>query len=272
VIYTDAQTGPTRPSQTPDGASVIYEREFPGSTEIWIRTADGKPDRRLAAVPVTGVRAELQSVLSPDGTQIGYTIGQETDSPTGYVIGVRSGVPTRLCENCILFGFLSDSRRIIAIENRLRVRVIDTMSREGQDVLRSASGQVYRTHASPNDKWIAFQHNGKVWVTPLDPGRPPDESSWTAVDEPTKSGRPAGWATDSSVLYLILETDGFRCLYGQRIDPAGHLVDKPYAVRHFHNTGLQEYSTSFGNAITSDGFLYGGGVLKANLWRLRLSR
>ena len=128
-----------------------------------------------------------------------------------------------------------------------------------------------RTHASPNDKWIAFQRSGKVWVAPITPGNPPPETAWAAIDEPTTTGRPAGWSVDSKVLYMLLDTDGFRCLWGQRVDEAtGRLVGKPFAVRHFHNTVVQEFSTSYGNAITADGFLYGGGILKANLWRLRL--
>jgi hypothetical protein len=62
---------------------------------------------------------------------------------------------------------------------------------------------------------------------------------------------------------------GFRCLWGQRIDPAsGRLIGGPYLVRHFHNPMLQQYSTSFGNAIPADGFLYGGRRFPGNLWRL----
>jgi len=31
---------------------------------------------------------------------------------------------------------------------------------------------------------------------------------------------------------------------------------------------VQEFSTSFGNPITADGFLYGGIAMRGNLWRL----
>jgi hypothetical protein len=87
------------------------------------------------------------------------------------------------------------------------------------------------------------------------------------IVEPTTTGRPAGWSLDSPVLYLMLDTDGFRCLWGQRIEPAtGALVGKPYAVRHFHRTiGM---STSFANAITNGGFIYEAAEVSANLWKL----
>jgi hypothetical protein len=86
---------------------------------------------------------------------------------------------------------------------------------------------------------------------------------YRAVD----TGRPCGWSLDSRVVYLRLDTDNFRCLWGQRIDPiTGTLVGSPFAVRHFHSTpGM---STSFGNAVTADGLLYEATEASANLWRL----
>ena len=38
------------------------------------------------------------------------------------------------------------------------------------------------------------------------------DNLWIPVDEPTTTGRPAGWSLDGSVLYLLLDADGFRCL------------------------------------------------------------
>ena len=89
---------------------------------------------------------------------------------------------------------------------------------------------------------------------------------------PTIDGRPAGWSLDSSVVYLLLETDGFRCLWGQRVDgKTGRPVGVPYAVRHFHGAQVSTsggVSTTFGNAISSAGFVYETVDTKADLWKL----
>ncbi len=72
----------------------------------------------------------------------------------------------------------------------------------------------------------------------------------------------------SAVLYLLLDTDGFRDLWGQRIDGvSGRLEGKPYVVRHLHERA-NRVSTSFGNAITAEGFLYETSRRTGNLWRL----
>ncbi len=89
------------------------------------------------------------------------------------------------------------------------------------------------------------------------------------VEEPTSNGRPCGWALDSRVVYLLLDTDGWRCLWGQRVDESGRLVGAPFPARHFHGVNEAEFGTSFGNAIAPDGLLYEGVRRTANVWMLR---
>jgi protein kinase-like protein len=105
---------------------------------------------------------------------------------------------------------------------------------------------------------------------PLRPGAPPPRSSWIEIDEPTTTGRPCGWSLDSRVAYLLLDIDGFRCLWGQKVDAtSGRPIGTPCAVRHFHRPQEEQFSTSFGNPFTAQGFLYGARRLQANIWRLQ---
>jgi hypothetical protein len=48
--------------------------------------------------------------------------------------------------------------------------------------------------------------------------------------------RYADWSPDGNVLYFLSERDGFRCIRGQRLDPATkHPVGPPFDVYHFHH-------------------------------------
>jgi hypothetical protein len=67
----------------------------------------------------------------------------------------------------------------------------------------------------------------------------------------------------------LLDTDGHRCLWGQRVNDHGQLVGKPFAARHFHDfRGANTISTSLGNAIGPAGFLYETTRVSGEVWRL----
>ena len=190
---------------------------------------------------------------------------------SGYIVELSGGVPRSVCHDCTLYGFLSDNRRILVISDDAHViRVLDTTTGRG-DVLVQGAEQLDRSHDSPDDRWLAFGETRatvrKSFLVPLAPGQPPARERWQQVDESTTTGRPTGWSVDSRVLYLLLDTDGFRCLWGQHVDPvSGRLEGQPYPVRHLHQTGGA--STSFGNAVTAEGFMYERTRTTQNLWRL----
>jgi len=126
---------------------------------------------------------------------------------------------------------------------------------------------------SPDQRWLAFRRaeglGGKSFVTRLvkrsEPPPPPD--AWIPIDEPTTTGRPTGWSPDSRILYLLLDVDGYRCLWAQRVDESGRLLDKPYAARHFHDERGNTMGTTLGNAISPLGFLYERATVIGSLWR-----
>ena len=68
---------------------------------------------------------------------------------------------------------------------------------------------------------------------------------------------------------FLLDLNGFRCLYGQRVEAPSGLAGQPAVVRHFHDRGNQQgFGTSYGDAISTEGFLYEGTRTSGNLWRL----
>ena len=240
------------------------------SREIWLRDVTTGHERMV--VRVDEGDGPINSTISPDGTRIGYVVTKMTNDPsgTGFVVKAGGGVPTRICERCTVYGFLSDNRRVLVVEGP-RVRALDVTTSRAQDLLSADAGGFGRVHVSPDDRLAVFQNKGETFVTSIVPGQSRAPSTWHQIADPVGTGRPAGWSMDSRVAYLLLDTDGFRCLWGQRIDPStGSLIGAPYPIRHFHRTMIQEFSTSFGSPITAEGLLYGGNTMKGNLWRLTM--
>jgi hypothetical protein len=152
------------------------------------------------------------------------------------------------------------------------IGTIDVRSGARLVLVQSTDGRLDRPHASPDDRWLAFRETvgveGRSFVVPLAPVRPAPRQAWQELER-TTTGRPVGWSPDSRIVYTWSDTDGFRCLWGHRVDQSsGRLIGAPSAVRHFHRQIDAGPSTSLGNPITADGLLYEGIYSTADLWRL----
>jgi Tol biopolymer transport system component len=272
-LYADTGSSTWRASGTNDGSIIVFEREVGAAREIWIKNTRSGRQELIVRVPTRG---PVNATVSSDGARIAYTQDSNVtggSDRTGYVIEMSGGVPRKVCDACELHGFLADNQRVLVkLTDGHAIRVVDIRTGAARDlVVAENGGRLDRPHASPDDRWVAFRRArgtaGKTVVVRLTSDRPVPADSVEAIDEPTTTGRPGGWSLDSHVVYLLLDADGFRCVWGQRIDPeTGTLVGKPFAARHFHTTNGM--STSFGNAITAGGFLYEAADATANLWKL----
>jgi len=94
-----------------------------------------------------------------------------------------------------------------------------------------------------------------------------DEGEVVAMLGPNGAGKTT---TVRTIFGLVRPTRGAVVYRGQRIDGAtGGLSGGPFAVRHLHDIN-EEASTSFGNAIAADGFVFETVRHTGNLWRLVL--
>jgi Tol biopolymer transport system component len=268
VLYTDSNDNEWRASTSRDGATIVFERLNGRRHEIWAKNTIMGEQHLISSVQSDAL---VNATVSSDGTRVSYTLLEPGENQTSegstFVIEVSGGVPQKICEHCSAWGFLSDSQRVLLTD---RGRAIQFLARDAaHDVVVAPPGQrIDRPSVPPDERAIAFRvgqgAKTRVYVAPL-AGRTVPESQWTMIDESTNTGRPCGWSPDSSTLYLLLDTDGFRDLWGQKVED-GRPLGKPYVVRHLHKT--TGVSTSLGNAITAQGFLYEAGRLTGNIWRL----
>jgi hypothetical protein len=263
-LYADLWDDAGRPSETSDGSIIVFERPSSSGVEIWTKNTRSGLEQLITRVEAP---SGLSSTISPDGTRIAYNADGYGNGGRGFVVETSRGVPSKVCDDCTVAGFLSDSRRLL-ITSGNTIRVADVTTGAMLDAVRGGTKGLNRPHVSPDGRWLAFRSGTKSFITRLSPGDPPPEDAWMMIDEPTDSGRPGGWSLDSRMAYLLLDTDGFRCLWGQRIDASGRLQGTPIPVRHFHGADWAALSTSFGNAVSPDGFLYATIRNRGNLWSL----
>ena len=235
-LYSDGNRLTRRVSTSSDGHVIVFERDGP-PVEIWMK------DLRTGAqqlVHRTESAGALNPTIAPDGTRLIFgrdTGGRGQLAGEGYVADVKGGVPRKVCDGCLLWGFLSDSRRAVATLEGRDLQLIDVLSGATTTVLSATADSINRPSFSPDGRWLAFRRQtGDVGKTFLIRATGGSLDSAAIIDEPTTTGRPAGWSPDSRVLYLLLDTDGFRCLWAQRVDPAtGRPVGTPTVARHLHD-------------------------------------
>jgi dipeptidyl aminopeptidase/acylaminoacyl peptidase len=275
ALHADGNGVPARASVTRDGAMIVFERRSGRRDEIWQKNLRTGAAQVVLSLESDGV---VNATISPDGARVGYTVpanDRQSVTVNGhvYVAETSGGVPKPVCDNCGIYEFLSDSTQAVMTAGDSAIRIIDITTLATRDVVKS-DARIERPSVSPDDRLLAFRRTqgtvAKVFVgrLPAAGDAPLAAEAASQVDEPTTTGRPAGWSADSRVLYLLLDTDGYRCLWGQRVDDRGHLAGKPFPARHFHDRRGSTISTSLGNAIAADGFVYETGTFSGNLWRL----
>ena len=140
-----------------------------------------------------------------------------------------------------------------------------------------ASTFIDRPLLSPNERWLVFNTDfttdRRVFVAPLYDDRATPESEWTTIHSSGAAERSAGLSPDGRLLYLLLESDGFRCLYAMRLDPeTGRQAGEPFLVHHFHEASRYWGSTGFGSATVTGMFLADLYEMTGNIWMTTVTR
>jgi hypothetical protein len=227
-------------------------------------------ERHLATTPLV----QLNPVISRDASKVAYTL-LEGGRNIGYVIPTAGGTTIQVCEGCTLHGWFADNRRILALDAPGapgRVLVVDVIDRSSAELVVHPTTGFGRADISPDGRWLSFLNGGRVWVAPLrSGGGPVPQGKWVPILTTAEDGaeRACGWSPDSRLLYLLLERDGFRDLYAQRIDPArGGAVGEPFVVQHLHDPRRRWGSTPFGTAIVSNAFVFNQVEQTGSIWLL----
>ena len=168
----------------------------------------------------------------------------------------------------------ADGRKLFySFGQPLRIGVWDENSGEKSEVLAHPRYTVNRFHLSPDNHWAVFRiamgsNHTRTFATPIRLGGPPvPESEWILIHEGTGSDRPASaWSPDGRLVYLLLDSDGFRCLWAQRLNAAKQPAGPPFAVLHSHGAAHAFISTGWGQSIAGGKFVFNQTETTGNIW------
>jgi hypothetical protein len=120
---------------------------------------------------------------------------------------------------------------------------------------------------------VIFNVANRIVHAPVHPDRAVLQSDWTTVLKVGPQERTAGISPDGGLLYVLLESDGFRCVYGLRLDRrTGQPQGEPFAVVHVHNATWRWGSTGYGSAVGAGLFVADLFESRGNIWMSQLAR
>jgi len=257
-----------RPSASQDGRLLAFPRYEFNEGGVWLRELDTGRERQLAVTP----RTPLNPVMSFDGTAVAYTVtavetGGNGGGGAGYVLAVSGGSPRKVCDDCEIWHW-ANRTHVLATNRAGALSVIDVATGRATIVIESGG---IRAVLSPNQRWLSLRSGQQAVLAPFFMDRASSASEWIKVFPLIEQERPTGWSPDGRLLYLLLDRDGFRCLYALRVDPAtGRPSGDPFAVYHFHDQSRRWGSTGYGSAVVRGWFFADLTEQRGNVWMTTL--
>ncbi len=107
-------------------------------------------------------------------------------------------------------------------------------------------------------------------VIPLRNGVAADEKEWVTITDGSGIDQAANWAPDGNLLYFLSERDGFRCIWGQKLDPTNKKpLGAPFPVYHSHDPRRSIRNVSQGlqcMSVSRNQIVFPMGELTGNIW------
>jgi serine/threonine protein kinase len=258
------------PTTSRDGKRLAFSSSREGGHKVWLM--DMASHRRRTLTP-QGVN-EILPFLSPDGTRIAYLTGEPGNTNT-MVADVTSfdqpGVPQTVCDKrCIaLSDWWADNRgfltRLKGGNGREQVIAFVPARGGGTTELTHSPYTLYHPHFSPDNQWLVFNEAGKAKIAPLRNGSLPERGHW---HDAGTTGDYFQWSPDGNTLYFVSERDGFRCIWGRRLNP---VTKQPlgdlFPVYHAHSARLSMSGLPYpGPAVARTNAVFVLAERAGNIW------
>jgi len=234
----------------------------------------------------TSPGSENYPLFTAHGSRVAYALYAPAGSPGGTPFKVFShpatgGLPQLVSEpGAGRFDQVSDDGRFVAWHGGLEpvVRVQDLTTKTQAVILRAEPRSIYQPRISRDGRWITFlvktdETDSRIYVARFNGTKPIPSSEWIPLTKGDAGDDKPRLTADRRRLYFTSESDGYRCIWVQELNPDTlRPIGEPTAFHHFHSarrslarvlTNLQEI------AIGGDRLIFNMAETTGNLWALQ---
>jgi len=268
--HTQDVTTEEYPSLSADGTRLAFRSSRSGNRDIWLMNFSTGKLSPITTTPVDEIRLNL----SPDGALLAYSVLEGDTVHTWYVISTDGGASRLICKDCAMVtDWTRDGKSVVYDWGFPRqIGLVHVDSGRRVDLLKHQEYGVARGKLSPDGRWIAFRQmigpdRRSISIAPLRLGHDVPPKEWATIVEAAGGDNPVGWSPDGNLLYMLLERDGFFCLWAQRLTPATKKpVGGPVGVHHFHDVRRSRFAYGLGTTIAAGRFFFSEDRLTGNVW------
>jgi serine/threonine protein kinase/WD40 repeat protein len=258
------------PELSADGRRMVFLSGQLSSQEVWIKDLNSGEQRPLT---FTGSN-KFGPAFSPDGSKVSYG-SQESERWNIALVPAIGGTEETLCRGCGIISTWTPDRRFALCNDRDgRLRRVEVEGGRFSDWLSHPAYRLYNPKLSPDGKWLLFSAaatgHSRIVVAPFQEEGAIPEEQWTAVTDGKTFDDKARWAPNGTLIFYVSERDGFRCIWGQRLDASTKQpVGAPFEIHHSHNA--RRSMRNFENAlltisIASGRLVFGTAERSGDIW------
>ena len=271
---TDSVATEWAPSVTANGRHLLFIAQRSGTWAVVLREIGSGRERILMSSPFRPSGA----AISGDGSRIAYS----DEKYNLRLISAQGGAVENVPVHRGTMRSLSLDGRYAAFEpvKDEDVVVFDTVQKQLITLARRPDEKMLLsgTNLSPDEKWVTFHgvdittRNSRIWISAVDLSRPVPAGQWIEITDDRSFAQDPSWSPNGDTIYFSTEKDGFRCFWGQHLDPKTKKpLRDPFAARHFHSArqtlrGTMTTANLTGLSGSSGKLIYSIGESKGNIW------
>jgi eukaryotic-like serine/threonine-protein kinase len=262
------------PDPSRDGIHVVYKSGAASPVDIRVRNLTSGQETKLAEVS-----AATPPVISDDGAQVAYAVDEDKHLSI-YTVPLGGGVPRRICKACGRpIQWFANGTRVLYDRGgpgRNSIGVLEIATGRTTILLRHAEWRLFTPRLSPDGRLLCFTaitgpSQRRTYIVPFSPDRETDPKAWTLLQSGSNFERQPIWAPNGQIIYFLSERDGFRCIWGLRMDRATlKPVGDTFAVKHFHQFrhSLLDYNdvADIGFSVAGNNMFLAIREIQSNIW------
>jgi Tol biopolymer transport system component len=263
------------PTLSDDGRKLAFLSTRLGNQDVWLRNLESGHESALT----TTAEDETLPVIAHDGARVAYAVRKGATMGV-LVVSTDGGAPELLCEACgAPTDWSHDGRTLLFQLNagsesrRFSAGILDVSSHKATEIVAHQDWLLFRGHFSPDDKWIVFHayssKGPRVIVVPFREHRATTENEWIVVADEHSDNDAPRWSPDGNLIYYFSDGDGFRCIWGQRLEPTTKKpLGEPFVVQHFHGhqRSLAVHPNWSDLALARDKIIFNMAERRGNVW------